>query len=392
MKILIFSQYFWPENFRINDIAKYLSKKDDVYVLTSVPSYPNKKYFTHFNLKKKIKNIKIIRIPVLKRSYSKLSVLLNYFSFTILSIFYLFFFFSFKKIDKIFIFGTSPPSTLFSAVLFNFFKKTQIVYWILDLWPDTLRDLGYIKSKINFNLLNKLLISLYNSCNLILCQSRTITKIVKKRTKTKTFYFPSWCEDEYLYNKNIKINSSKTYKIFFSGNMGQAQDLTSVIKSIYILKNQKILWNFIGTGSQFNKIKNELKKLKIQKKVKFYGKVNSYKASKLLRQADLLLVTLARKKIFSYTIPGKLQNYLGLGKPIVGMIDGEANKLINKNNLGLACKASDYQQLSKNILKIKRMSKKQKKLMSKNSLNYVNKNFLKKKLLDQLRNEYFKKN
>ena len=93
MKILIFSQYFWPENFRINDIAKYLSKKDDVYVLTSVPSYPNKKYFTHFNLKKKIKNIKIIRIPVLKRSYSKLSVLLNYFSFTILSFFYLFFFF-----------------------------------------------------------------------------------------------------------------------------------------------------------------------------------------------------------------------------------------------------------------------------------------------------------
>tara|TARA_Y100000768_G_scaffold371363_1_gene338028 strand:+ start:388 stop:912 length:525 start_codon:yes stop_codon:yes gene_type:complete len=174
--------------------------------------------------------------------------------------------------------------------------------------------------------------------------------------------------------------------------MGEAQDLTSVIKSIYILKNQKILWNFIGTGSQFNKIKNELKKLKIQKKVKFYGKVNSYKASKLLRQADLLLITLAKKKIFSYTIPGKLQNYLGLGKPIVGMIDGEANKLINKNNLGLACKASDYQQLSKNILKIISMSQKQKKLMSKNSLNYVNKNFLKKKLLDQLRNEYFKKN
>ena len=388
MRILVFSQYFWPENFRINDIAKFLSKNDEIYVLTSTPSYPNKKFFNNFNNKKKLKNLKLIRIPVLKRSDTKFSILLNYISFTFLSFFYLFYYFLFKKIDRIFIFGTSPPSTLISAVLFNFFKKTKIIYWILDLWPDTLRDLGFIKSKILFNIFNKFLIIFYNKCDLILCQSQTITNIIKKRSITKTKYFPSWCEDEYLTRKKIKFESKKNLQIFFSGNIGQAQDLETVVKAIKILKNKKVIWNFIGTGSEIYNIKSYIKNLNLKNNVKFYGKISSKKAANLLRRADILLVTLVRKKIFSYTIPGKLQNYLGLGKPIVGMINGEAKNIINKNNLGLASKASDFKLLSKNILKIKKMDIKKRKLISINCLNYVKKNFLKQKLLNKLRNEY----
>ncbi|MDA9697650.1 glycosyltransferase family 4 protein [Candidatus Pelagibacter sp.] len=388
MRILVFSQYFWPENFRINDIVKFLSKNDKIYVLTSFPSYPNKKFFKNFNSKKKIKYLNLIRIPVLKRSDTKFSILLNYISFTFLSFFYLFYFFLFKKIDRIFIFGTSPPSTLISGVLFNLFKQTKIIYWILDLWPDTLRDLGLIKSKTIFNISNKFLIKFYNKCDLILCQSKTITNIIKKRSTTKTKYFPSWCEDEYLIKKKNKIKPKKNLQIFFSGNIGKAQDLITVVKAINILKNEKIIWNFIGTGSEIYNIKNYIKILNLKNKVKFYGKISSKRASKLLRDADILLVTLANRKIFSYTIPGKLQNYLGLGKPIVGMINGEAKNIINKNNLGLASKASDFKSLANNIIKIKKMDIKKRKSISANCLNYVKKNFLKKNLMTKLRDEY----
>lgn len=391
MKILIFSQYFWPENFRINDIAKFLSKNHEVNVLTSIPSYPNKKYFKNKNYKNKIKNLKIIRVPVLKRSYSKISIFFNYISFTFMSFFYLLFFFIFKKIDKIFIFGTSPPSTLVSAVFFNIFKRTKIIYWVLDLWPDTLRDLGYIKSKRLFSFTNNFLIYLYNNCELILCQSQTITKILKKRTTTKTKYFPSWCEEEYFRKKKNKSSNRNLLKIYFSGNIGQAQDIFSVIKTINILKKEKILWNFIGTGSELYNVKKKVRNLKLDNKIKFYGKVTSNKAASLLNNADILLVSLVKKKIFSYTVPGKLQNYLGLGKPIAGMIDGEANRIINHNNLGLACGASDYKRLAKNILKLKKMSIKKRKSLSKNCINYVKQNFLKHKLLNQLRYEYVEK-
>ncbi len=388
MRILVFSQYFWPENFRINDIVKFLSKNDKIYILTSFPSYPNKKFFKNFNSKKKIKNLNLVRIPVIKRSDTKFSIILNYISFTFLSFFYLFYFFLFKKIDRIFIFGTSPPSTLISGVLFNLFKQTKIIYWILDLWPDTLRDLGLIKSKTLFYIFNKFLIKFYNKCDLILCQSQTITNIIKRRSTTKTKYFPSWCEDEYLIRKKNKIKPKKNLQIFFSGNIGQAQDLITVVKAIKILKTEKIIWNFIGTGSEIDNIKSYIKILNLKNKVKFYGKISSKRAAKLLREADILLVTLASRKIFSYTIPGKLQNYLGLGKPIVGMINGEAKNIINKNNLGLASKASDFKSLANNIIKIKKMDIKKRKLISVNCLNYVKKNFLKQKLLNKLRNEY----
>ena len=97
MKILILSQYFWPENFRINDIANFLKKKDKVYVVTSIPSYPNKKYFKNFNNKRKIRNLEIFRTPVFRRSYSKFSIFFNYLSFTIISFFYLLYFFLLKN-------------------------------------------------------------------------------------------------------------------------------------------------------------------------------------------------------------------------------------------------------------------------------------------------------
>jgi len=391
MKILILSQYFWPENFRINDIANFLKKKDKVYVVTSIPSYPNKKYFKNFNNKRKIRNLEILRTPVFRRSYSKLSIFFNYLSFTIISFFYLLYFFLFKKIDRLFVFGTSPPSSLFSAVFFNFFKRTKIVYWILDLWPDTLRDLGYIKSKGLFKIFNRLLIFFYNKCDLILCQSKTITNIIKKRATTQTKYFPSWCEDEYLVKKKSQNKKKKNLQIYFSGNIGKAQDIPSVTNAIKLLRKQNIVWNFIGTGSEINYLKDKIKNLNLQSKVRFYGKVSNSKAANLLKNADLLLFSLSKQKTFSYTIPGKLQNYLGLGKPIVGMINGEANRLINNNNLGLACKASDFKSLARNIIKIKKMKNKKKELLSANCLNFVEKNFLKSKLLNKLRNDYIKK-
>ena len=137
-------------------------------------------------------------------------------------------------------------------------------------------------------------------------------------------------------------------------------------------------------------MKTDIAKTKLINKVKFFGKVKSKKAAKLLNRADALLITLLDRKVFSYTVPGKLQNYLALGKPILGMINGEANKIIN-NNLGLACKSSDYLNLAKNVLKIKKMSIKQRNTISKNCIKYASVNFSRNILLHKLRNEYIQK-
>ena len=85
MKIFFFTQYFWPENFRINEIVNYFKKsKNSLTVLTGYPSYPHKKNYKNF--KEKIGRIsnsefKIIRVPVIPRSDTNISIILNYISF-----------------------------------------------------------------------------------------------------------------------------------------------------------------------------------------------------------------------------------------------------------------------------------------------------------------------
>ena len=79
MKILVISQYFWPENFSVNDLTLELNKKYDVEVLTTHPSYPHKKFFKKKN--KNFNGIKINRVSSFLRKDNRFSILANYLSF-----------------------------------------------------------------------------------------------------------------------------------------------------------------------------------------------------------------------------------------------------------------------------------------------------------------------
>ena len=74
MKILFFTQYFWPENFRINELVHFLSKKKSI-ILTGYPSYPQKKKFDKKNYLRKNflpNKCEIKRVPVYPRNNTNL--------------------------------------------------------------------------------------------------------------------------------------------------------------------------------------------------------------------------------------------------------------------------------------------------------------------------------
>ena len=87
MNILIISQYFWPENFKINDIAlEWKTKGYEVDVLTMVPSYPLGKVFdgyeNKFYQKENYQGINIYRVrAVTGYRESLVKKLLKYFNF-----------------------------------------------------------------------------------------------------------------------------------------------------------------------------------------------------------------------------------------------------------------------------------------------------------------------
>jgi len=187
MKFLIVSQYFWPENFKVNEIAKYFSKQDQVDILTSFPNYPNGKMYKKFiNNRKKYYSYygcKIFRIPQITRgSGSKIRIFINYSSFLLSALFFSYKFF-FKEYDRIFVFAPSPIFIGFIGLIISKFNKAKTSIWILDLWPDILKELNLIKSKFCLKILDLIIIWMYKSFDSIFVQSKSFQKIIKNKIK-----------------------------------------------------------------------------------------------------------------------------------------------------------------------------------------------------------------
>ena len=98
MKLTIFSQHFWPENFRINDVAAKLDLLDiKINVFTGQPNYPEgiikTKYKSIIPKLDYFKNIEILRFPIISRGkagFVRLS--LNYLSFILSSLIFALFY------------------------------------------------------------------------------------------------------------------------------------------------------------------------------------------------------------------------------------------------------------------------------------------------------------
>ena len=371
MNILIVSQYFWPENFRINEISKYLSKKGHkVDVYTTYPNYPFKDVYknVHYNDQKFDKNIDIIRVPSVSRgSGGSINLFLNYFTFILSGIFFSHFRLSGKKYDYILTFATSPVTVTLISIYISFFKRSKLVMWLLDFWPDIIFELRYVKSKFGKFFLNKIVNFIYKRQDCILVQSKTyFNKLVKLNiglSKKKLIYFPSWPENIKI-NKNKKIENifklnTKEIKIVFTGNIGEAQGFEKVLEMCKKIKKVKFKIFVVGTGRWLIKIRDQINRKHINN-IKFIGHKSVNKIYPFLKNADVLLVTLKDGKVFDATIPGKFSTYLEFNKPILGLIGGETKSLINNNNLGFALKNLKSKKENLKLLKfLKNVKKKQ---------------------------------
>ena len=391
IKILFFSQYFWPENFRINELVKFFYKKKiALSVLTTFPSYPDKKIFRNFKDKIFVsKKIELKRFRSFPRSGTNLSILLNYLTFILNSLYTICKYLTFKKNDVIFIFCPSPILSALPAILINKLFNKKIVIWVLDLWPDTIIDLKIVKNKFLIFILKKIVNYIYNNSNLILAQSQKIKKIIEKRTSTKCIFFPSWPEEDVkkgLSKINIFEKKNKKFLyIIFTGNIGEAQSFETLIKAVKILKQKfAIKWFIVGEGRWKENFSNLINKNKLNDHIKLFKSVDVSQISSILDYSDALYLSLKNNPTFNKTIPGKLQTYMASGKPIIGSISGEANKIINLSNCGFASEAEDYKKLVKNVERFIRLNQDQRKKLGLNGKKYVLQNFSKKKIINNL--------
>jgi colanic acid biosynthesis glycosyl transferase WcaI len=396
VKILIVSQYFWPENFRINDLTQELVKRGhSVAVLTGIPNYPggrvfdayreNPKEFRHYD------GAKVWRVPMLARGHGATRLFLNYLSFVVGACLCGPWRLRGQQADVIFVFEPSPVTVGLPAILLGRIKHAPVVFWALDLWPETLAAIGVVRSPTVLGWVGHMVKFIYERCTLVLGQSRGfLASIAKFCSDTqKIRYFPSWAEDVFSQADLVPAPEvparQGVFNVLFAGNIGEAQDLPAVLDAAESLKhNAAIRWLIVGDGRKSDWLREEVARRGLQGCVLLLGRFPVERMPSFYVHADALLVSLKKDPVFSMTIPGKVQSYLMAGIPLVGMLDGEGAKVIAEANAGLVCAAGDSGGLATAVLEMAAMSADQRHQLGANGRAFALKEFGRTLLMDRL--------
>lgn len=390
MKILVVCQFYYPEQFRINDICETLAKLgNDVTVLTGLPNYPNgivpREYKFFRKRKEKVKNVNIIRCFEIGRRKGTLWRILNYISFTFsASVKALFLK---KDFDTIFVYQLSPITMAIPAIIYKKkCKNKKLHLYCLDLWPESLLVDNFSKDSKIYKIIYKLSKWVYQKCDSITVTSRGFIDYFKNELniEKEIRYLPQYCEENfYFQNINNSEKEEKNINLVFTGNIGKAQSVETIIKAVDKLNDDNVYVHIIGDGSLLEKCKELTQKLNL-KNIIFYGRKPIEEMGKYYNMADAMLITLANEGVISKTIPGKLQSYMATGKPILGAIGGETNEIIKNAKCGYCTNAEDYSGLADIIKKFSNDSKEERRKMALNSYNYYKENFRKEKFIENL--------
>lgn len=392
MKILVVTQYFWPEDFRINDICEGLIEKGhDVEVLTGIPNYPYGKFYDGYSFlkkgKKEYKGIKIKRVPIIPRGKDGvIKLALNYISYTVsASIATLGL--MFNRYDRVFVFQLSPITLAIPGIIISKIKKIPSTIYIQDLWPESLYCIKEVSSERVKYILDRICMKIYNSFDNVLITSNGFSEklIDKGMEKDKIRYLPQWAEAFYMTEDDNEELESELLTVTFAGNIGKAQSINTIIEAAKLAKNnKKIKWQIIGDGSEFENVKKLVREYSLEETVYMLGRKPAEDMPMYFSNSNGLIVTLANEDILKSTLPAKVQSYMASGKPIIGAISGEGNYVIRESNCGLVGEAEDYRTLYDNVIKLYNMNFDERKKLGENGKKFFKENFNREILLNKL--------
>lgn len=351
MKILVISQYYYPEQFLINDITRELNNNGHkLTIITGLPNYPSG------IIDEKYKNVRletydritILRCPILPRKSGLIHLFFNYISYVVLA--------SIKVLnlkdnyDIIFVYQLTPVLQLIPAVLFSIISKRKLVCYCLDLAPAS--GSGIIKKgvlgKLVYNIYKRISGFLYNHCDVICVSSKSFKEYLNEIHRIplrKIEYLPQHAPSTFC-KLNLNKKRTKVIDFMFAGNIGKGASLDTIIYAANILKNKarnKFRIHFVGDGSYKNTLKELVSKLDLNEYIIFHDSVKYLEMGEYFLSADALLVTLRRNQI---TVPSKLQAYMSTGKPILGAMDGSGKDLVEEVGCGKCVLAEDYDGLA----------------------------------------------
>jgi glycosyltransferase involved in cell wall biosynthesis len=393
LKILIIHRYFKPDktpcSYILYDIAKFLSKKNEVHVLSSQPSYLSSKSKNYTKNIEKSKKLHIERILLPTDNFSFFLRVINAIKLSMHII---------KKIllnkyQTIIVTTTPPILCAFIVSILTKLFKIRMIYYCMDVNP----EISLVLKDMKKNFLYKFFLILEDvSCQIadpVLVHSEDMLKTMRKRKngyKYKIKIINNFANLGFenkikkrtnliLKNKNIFLKKNHL-KMIYAGNIGRFQDLDTFVRSASKLSlTSKVEILIMGNGVKRNNILKLVKKNSLN--IKFLDYQDPTIAKNIIRKADVGIVTL-HKDMYKYAYPSKIMTYLQQGIPIICLIE-KNSRIVQEMltmNYGFWSPRGNSKKLSQLLEKLF-SNNLWKKNMQKNAISAFNKKFSSKKIL-----------
>lgn len=397
MKILVVSQYFWPESFIINDIVRILDEQGhEVVVATGKPNYPDGKIFDGYCAKGTMRErflgkVEVLRVPLWPRGQGGAkNLILNYLSFVLAGLLFLPWMLRKREFDAILVFAPSPILQAIPAIPLKWLKKAKLALWIQDLWPESLAATGFVKNRYLLRVVGGLVKVIYRCCDTLLVQSHAFFEPVSRYAdRKKIAYYPNSMDvrpskEAGSIPSELGALLDTHFCVVFAGNLGTVQALDTLVRAAMHLRDDpRIRLVLVGSGSRLAWLRTQQQDLGLDNLI-LAGRFPSEAMPQIFERSSALLVSLNDNEIFAQTVPSKIQAYLAAGRPIIASMNGEGARVVSEAGAGFTSPAEQAHSLAENIRCMQELDVTEREAMGKSGRDYFDLNFDMKKQVDKL--------
>ena len=360
MKLLVISQYFWPENFIISDFVRKLAERGhEVVVATGKPNYPDGQVFPGYSAggvarERFAHKVDVVRVPIWPRGRGGAANLtMNYLSFVFFGLLCFPWLLRSRSFDAILVFAPSPITQVIPAILLKQLKRAHLAVWVQDMWPESLAATGFVRNARLLKAVGGLVRWIYARSDTLLLQSRAFEAPTGcYADPQKLVYFPNSVDSDLpaavpdALPDALSNLLAQNFCVVFAGNIGKAQSVETVVQAALLLRDDPgICLMLVGSGSMLDWVQGQKAILKLDN-LALPGRFPAECMPELFRKASALLVTLKSGGVLAHTVPSKIQAYLAAGRPIVAALQGEGGKVVEEAGAGMACEPENAQALA----------------------------------------------
>ena len=395
-KILVVTQHFWPENFRINDIVEgFLQDGIAVDVLCGLPNYPKGEWFPGYSaagpFEEEWHGTRLYRCKeVPRRGNTSVNIFLNYVSWPWYAAHAL------HRLpggyDAVFCFNASPVLMCWPAIRYAKKHHIPFINYVLDIWPENLYSVLNVKNKTLRAIAQGVSDALYKKADRLIAMSEPLQQRLCQRTgmpPQKIAVIPQYCEDFYAVpqpDAALQAQFGGRFNLVFTGTFTPAQSLETVITAVQDARSRgadMLHLLLVGDGMSRAALEAKVKELHAEDAVTFYGSVPATDIPKFTALADALIVCLSDSPDLGLTVPAKVASYMAAGKPVLASMDGAGNAAVAAAG-GLSSPACDAAALADNLLALTRMDAAQHAAMGQSAKEYYLAHYRRSELLRKL--------